>query len=312
MIPDSVTTIGNRMFQNCTSLTSIMIPNSVTMIGAHIFQNCSSLTSIVIPNSVTTIGDQVFYNCTSLTSVEIPNSVTTIGNRVFQNCRSLTSIVIPDSVTKIGYIVFQNCTSLTSIVIPDSVTKIGYRVFYNCISLISIVLPNLTAISISVFDGCSELTTINAPSFSTTTFSNSPDELKHLLVKAGFCHTHLDTILYGGILYGGGDDPYCNSNMYYDMKAWGREKNAYSGRLPLCTAVERCLTWVDIRQIFSVNMPAIYEVDLMTGLPVFMLAAAGPRSDIECVYNLLREYPQAIVGMMNESHPNTSTVAGKS
>ena len=47
--------------------------------------------------------------------------------------------------------------------------------------------------------------------------------------------------------------------------------------------------------VFSVHMPAIYEVDLMTGLPVFMLAAAGPRSDIESVYNLLREYPPAIL-----------------
>jgi len=95
--------------------------------------------------------------------------------------------------------------------------------------------------------------------------------------------------------------------MYYNMKLWGREKDKVSGRLPLCTAAERCLTWVDMQKIFSVNMPAIHEVDGMTGLPVFMLAAAGPTSDIEAVYNLLREYPPAIVGVMSNSHPNTST-----
>jgi len=77
--------------------------------------------------------------------------------------------------------------------------------------------------------------------------------------------------------------------------------------LPL-TAAARCLSWVDIRQIFSVDMPSIHEVDGVTGLPVFVLAAVGPKSDIEAVYNLLREYPPAIVYcLINNIHPNTST-----
>ena len=78
--------------------------------------------------------------------------------------------------------------------------------------------------------------------------------------------------------------------------------------LLLCTATARFLTWADMRQIFSANMPAIHEVDGMTGLPVFVLAAVGPTSDIESVYNLLRKYPPAIVGLINDIHPNTSTV----
>merc|ERR1740124_2093075 len=305
-ISNSVTTIGDKMFFRCPSLTSIVIPNSVTTIGKEVFYCCTSLTSIVIPNSVTTIGDKMFCSCTSLTSIVIPNSVTTIGNEVFQYCTSLTSIEISNSVTTIGDKMFCNCTSLTSIVIPNSVTTIGALVFHNCTSLTSIVIPNLRAISISAFDGCSELTTINAPSFSTTSFSNSPDELKHLLAKAGLYHVHLRTILSGGCV-----NLDSNSDTYYDMKAWGREKDVYSGRLPLCTAAERCLTWVEMRVIFSFNIPAIHEVDLMTGLPVFMLAAVGPTSDIESVYNLLREYPPAIVGLINENHP-TPTVVGKS
>jgi len=75
----------------------------------------------------------------------------------------------------------------------------------------------------------------------------------------------------------------------------------------LCTAAVRCLTWVDIQKIFSKKMPAIHDVDVITGLPVFVLAAVGPTSDIEAVYNLLREYPPVIVCLMNDSHPNTST-----
>merc|ERR1711957_302071 len=194
-----------------------------------------------------------------------------------------------------------DCRSLTSIVIPNSITMIGNGVFWDCTSLTSIVIPDLKSISLSAIEGCSELTTIYAPSFSTNTFGNSPDEFKHLLVKGGFYHTHLDTILYGDDNSINSDG---NSDIYYN---WGREKDEDPGRLPLCTAAARCLTWVDMQQIFSVNMPAIHEVDGMTGLPVFMLAAAGPTSDIEAVYNLLREYPPAIVGLMSDSHPNSST-----
>ena len=46
VIEDSVTSIGNGAFSDCSSLTSITIPNSVTSIDDSAFWNCSSLTSI--------------------------------------------------------------------------------------------------------------------------------------------------------------------------------------------------------------------------------------------------------------------------
>ena len=83
IIGDGVTTIGDRAFLDCSSLTSVTIPNSVTTIGAFAFHKCRSLTSITIPNSVTTIGYSAFSFCSSLTSITIPNSVKTIGYSVF-------------------------------------------------------------------------------------------------------------------------------------------------------------------------------------------------------------------------------------
>jgi len=50
-------------------------------------------------------------------------------------------------------------------------------------------------------------------------------------------------------------------------------------------------------------MPVVNEIDVLTGLPLFMLAATGPTSDIESVYNLLKEYPSAMNIMNNR--PNT-------
>ena len=46
-----------------------IIGNSVTSIGNYAFRDCSSLTSITIPASVTSIGDSAFSSCSSLTDV---------------------------------------------------------------------------------------------------------------------------------------------------------------------------------------------------------------------------------------------------
>ena len=191
----SVTSIGERAFFKCSSLSSITIPNSVTSIGNNAFFSCYSLTSITIPNSVTSIGDAAFSYCSSLSSITIPNSVTSIGNNAFFSCSSLTdievdsdnknfasingvlynkdittliycperktSILIPNSVTSIENRAFYS-SSLSSIVIPNNVTSIGNEAFSHCASLSSIVIPNsVTSIGNEAFSSCSSLTSIS-------------------------------------------------------------------------------------------------------------------------------------------------------
>ena len=115
IIPDSVTTIGERAFASCYYMTSIIIPKSVTTIGEGAFAGCS-MTSIAIPDSVTTIGESAFFECTSLISIDISNSVTSLGGSAFGLCTSLRNIAIPDSVTTIGESAFYECTSIFLIV----------------------------------------------------------------------------------------------------------------------------------------------------------------------------------------------------
>ena len=144
-IPEGVTKIGGRAFDDCKSLASVTIPEGVTEIGSSAFRGCTSLSSVTIPEGVTEIGSCAFMSCTSLASVTIPGSVTEIGFGAFEDCTSLASVTIPEGVTKIGgvngfigYGAFKGCTSLASISIPVSVTEIGENAFFGCTSLAEI------------------------------------------------------------------------------------------------------------------------------------------------------------------------------
>ena len=163
-IQNGVTSIGERAFYQCESLTSIAIPDSVTSIEMGLFYGCRNLTNIVIPDSVTSIGTCAFYQCESLTSIAIPDSVTSIGPVAFGECSSIASVIIPDSVTSIEMGLFSRCRNLTNIVIPDSVTSIGAYAFEECDSLKSITIPDsVTSIGNSAFRICSSLTDIIIP-----------------------------------------------------------------------------------------------------------------------------------------------------
>ena len=141
VIPSSVTSIGDRAFYGCSSLSEIVIPSSVTSIGDRAFYGCNSLSEIVIPSSVTSIGKGAFRGCNSLSEIVIPSSVTSIGDSAFSFCDSLSEIVIPSSVTSIGDRAFSGCRSLSEIVIPSCVTSIGDRAFSRCSSLKYISIP---------------------------------------------------------------------------------------------------------------------------------------------------------------------------
>jgi len=142
LIPNSVTTIGDGAFIDCTSLTSVTIPNSIKEIGLYAFYGCSGLTRVDIPNSVTLIDDQAFGHCTGVINLTIGNAVTTINNEAFDYCTGLTSLTIPNSVITIGRGAFARCSGLTSVIIGDSVTTISKGAFYKCSKLTKIMIPN--------------------------------------------------------------------------------------------------------------------------------------------------------------------------
>ncbi len=229
-IPDSVTKIDYRAFENCTSLTSITIPDSVTTIDSYAFSGCGNLnkvnitdisawckikffsysysnplcygadlylngklvTDLVIPEGVFTINAYAFYNCDSLTSVTIGDSVLSIGDFAFSSCTSLTSVTIGDNVTTIGSYAFGDCDSLASVTIPDSVTTIGACAFEDCDSLASVTIPDsVTTIGDWAFSSCTSLTSVTIPD-SVTTIGNSAFYWCNRLSKVEYAGSAVD------------------------------------------------------------------------------------------------------------------------
>lgn len=159
-LPDSLLSIGDMAFKNCTPLSSITLPESLTSIGEEAFRECARLTDIIIPEGVTKIAPMTFYECIHLTSVTLPDGVTSIGNNAFYDCSSLTSITLPESVTSIGSSAFSG-TGITDISLPSKITSIEYNTFYGCNELQTIIIPDsITSIGASAFRNCSNLKSV--------------------------------------------------------------------------------------------------------------------------------------------------------
>jgi hypothetical protein len=94
-IPSGVTAIGDSVFADNASLTSLSFatPATVTSIGSYAFSNCSSLTAIEggLPSTLISLGSHAFYNCNALTgTITLPTTLTTVDEASFSGCYNLS------------------------------------------------------------------------------------------------------------------------------------------------------------------------------------------------------------------------------
>ena len=141
---DSVTSIADQAFMNCTNMTDIILSNTITSVGSNVFYGCTSLTNINVKGNSAYFKsiDGNLYSKDGKTLVQyaigkadtnfvIPDGVTAIGAYAVSRATNLVSVVIPDGVTTISTHSFSHCTNLTSVVMPNSVTSIASIAFYN-------------------------------------------------------------------------------------------------------------------------------------------------------------------------------------
>ena len=182
-IPDFTTSIGDRAFYSCESLTSIVIGNSVTSIGDRAFYFCESLTSIIIGDSVKSVGNGAFWGCYSLIEVINKSSLNIVaGSSDYGYIGYYAKHIITDesetAIKTIGdYVFYDDGTYIylvkylgsdTEITLPeyDGGKKYGIwqYAFYNNNTITSISIPDsVTSIGESAFSWCESLTKIVIP-----------------------------------------------------------------------------------------------------------------------------------------------------
>ena len=194
----SVETIGENVFLNSDSLTSITVDEEnpyfmvddgvlyskdkrellycpknfsgiyrvaeeVKRIGKSAFRNCNQLTEIVLPEGLEVIGDTAFYGCTQLKQISLPKSVSQIGAYAYKGC-PLQGTLDLMNIKDIGEGAFEGCTGLTSVVLPENLLRIEASLFQGCTGLTVVNIPQcVTAIGTSVFASCSRLQSVAIP-----------------------------------------------------------------------------------------------------------------------------------------------------
>lgn len=139
---DTVTTVGQRAFCNCTSLTTADLPN-VTKVGQYAFFGCAALKSVNLPQA-TSFDGYIFKNCSSLETVIAPN-LTVVGISMFEGCESFSGQLLDFSkISRVMTYGFCNCKSLDN---PkfQNLTTIDNDAFRACTFSI-IDLPSVTSI----------------------------------------------------------------------------------------------------------------------------------------------------------------------
>lgn len=103
-----------------SELETVTLPESLVSMENAAFMNCTKLTTINVPGSLSNISYRAFFGCTSLANVTISDGVTSIKSSAFQDCKGLTDIRIPASVTSINDTSFYSCYGLTITLAKDS------------------------------------------------------------------------------------------------------------------------------------------------------------------------------------------------
>ena len=151
-IPDSVTTLQNRICSGCTSLREVWLPSGLTVIPDETFDGCSSLSTVHFPKTLREIRSDAFCG-TGLTEFIAPDSLTAIWSYAFKDCARLIKVDLKN-VSSVSGGAFQSCTELQSVRLSDTLTELPDHLFDGCTLLSEIDMPdNPIAISAFILNG---------------------------------------------------------------------------------------------------------------------------------------------------------------
>ena len=151
IISDKVTTVGAGAF-SWSGIVTLNLPN-LTSIGNSIFMNCTSIETVIL-SSLTSLYDRnsMFQNLTTLKTVELPK-LDLLGISTFSGCTSLEELSFPAIGTTSGRRnvydnCFQNCTSLRKVDFGPGVAHFYRQNHFNgCTNLVTLILRRTSAVN---------------------------------------------------------------------------------------------------------------------------------------------------------------------
>ena len=171
-----LTRIGEAAFYGCTSLKEIDIPDSIYTVFDYTFKNCTSLESVRLSKELIKVGQGAFENCVSLDYIFIPGNTEIIGSWSFKGCTSLVEADMQwADATEIREGAFKNCSALTKIHLPADIQTFGDSCFYGIGAKSFTVPATVTTVEAWCFARAYSLKTItfqsDAPTFGEGAFN---------------------------------------------------------------------------------------------------------------------------------------------
>lgn len=127
-----LTFIGGAAFYYQSKLQSIIIPETVSTIGEKSFCGCNLL-NVIWNENLNYIGSTAFCN-NDFEEISIPGNVATIDHHCFETCRLLKKVEFQEGITKVDGYCFLYCVKLSKVILPSTITELGY-IFPQCYSL---------------------------------------------------------------------------------------------------------------------------------------------------------------------------------
>jgi len=192
IVPNTVLTIGDAAFADCSNVKTIQISDATTSIGTGVFKK-SSAETIKYGANVSVLSSSAF-GSTNLTNIKvdpdndnycddngivftkdkstlveyptgkpeteyaIPNYTKTIGTNAFVANSNVVNLIVPESVIEMQERCFESCYKLESVSLPNSIVSIPSYAFYNCKKLKSVIIPDsVKEIKQSSFANCISL-----------------------------------------------------------------------------------------------------------------------------------------------------------
>lgn len=161
-IPNTVTSIGERGFGECSNLESVNFPRSLTVLGKQAFVNCSKFVPEDMSH-ITSIGEEALMSTNITGTLTIWEGLDYLGPKAFKYFKG-TEVVFEHTPASMGGWLFESSGSLTSVTFNDDIA-IPDGMFSGCTKLESVTFnADVTSLGAKAFSGCAKLQEIDLPS----------------------------------------------------------------------------------------------------------------------------------------------------